>query len=258
MDYLKKKLKKVNVKNNENVENKKFSISSKIRKENNLSSPFATHFKSKEENFNEKKIRRRLEEIIPERDYYLIDHIIKDKRYYFHNSLNGEVGVFRDNMGNLLQLVHGGKKGFTIPNYIMEIGTKNGLNIVSHNHINGLVIPSSKDIGSITLVKGKYNIIYSPNKTSLLFNSDISKNKLDKLRIVNKYDNFIKDKEFEIQKLYPEKTVKIKSSYGDNELDKKLNDDLYRSHFAKNQENIAKEINRLFKKNDFDLKLYIL
>jgi len=37
-----------------------------------------------------------------------------------------------------------------------------------------------------------------------------------------------------------------------------VKDSLYRTYFAKNQDNIIKEINNMFKKNGFDLKLYIL
>lgn len=87
-----------------------------------------------------------------------------------------EKRIFRDNNVNLLELSSDEKEGFNMPNYIMDIKIKDGLSIISHNHTNGLVILSLKDISVIKLVKSKYNPIYSPNKTSVLVNENLLKN----------------------------------------------------------------------------------
>jgi len=242
----------------ENKENKKFSNSSKMNKENELSSPFGTNFKLKKVNFDEKKIRESLEEILDEKDQEIIDMIIEDKQY-FPDNLTNEVGVFRDIKGNILEVFYGEKEGFNIPLHIMGTGAKKGLSIMSHNHANGLVIPSpEKDIVAMIFLKSKYCPTYSPNKTGLLVNSDVLKNKINWEEISNKYNKFFEDKKVEIQKLYTNETKKIKDNYTCKLLDKKLDDDLYRPYFVKNQDQIAKKINNMFKRNNFDLRFYIL
>jgi len=242
---------KKDMKNNPKIRNKKIS---KIR----ISSPFSNDFTLRADKFDVKKIRKKIKEIIPEKDYHLIDKIITDKSL-FPNNLTYEKGVFRDNAGNLLQLVYGGEEDFKIPKNILDIGSTYGLGIMSHNHMNGLVIPSpDKDIPSLIFVKSKYSPIYSPIKTGLLVNIDVSKNKKRWREIFNKYDKFFEDKKLEIQNLYPNETKKIRDSYIGEALDKKLDDDLHRPYFVNNQEEIVKEINSMFKENDFDLKLYIL
>ena len=154
---------------------------------NKLASPFDVHINATKVNFNEKGIEKRLEKIMPEKDHYLIGYIIKDKENYYSSNLTNEIGVFRDNNVNLLQVVHGDKEGFKIPKYIKKIGIKDGLNILSHNHTNGLVIPPQTDIGSMTLLQSKYSPIYSPNKIGLLFNKNLSK--VMKLAIMKKWRN---------------------------------------------------------------------
>jgi len=223
-----------------------------------LESPFPSDQSTAETNFDEEKIRKQLEKIIPKKDYPLIDHIINDKQNYYHNSLKNEVGVFRGNKGNLLQVVHGDENGIKIPKYIVDIGFKDGVSIMAHNHTNGLIIPSQKDIASILLYQSNYNPAYSPNKTGLLVNINVSKNKENWEKIFNKYDKFIKDKELQIQKLYLDEIKKIKNNYTCKDLNKKLDDDIHRPYFVKNQVNIVKEINNMFKENNFELKLYIL
>jgi len=244
--------------NNNNIINKHDYEILSNNENNKLASPFDAYRNSAKINFDEKEIKKILKEIIHENDHYLICHIIKDKQKHHPNSLKNEIGVFRDTNGDLLQVVYGGEKGFKIPKHIMDIGANEGLSILSHNHLNGVVIPSLKDIKAITSYQSNYSPIYSPNKISLLVNYNVSKNKEIRREISNKYNKFIKNKEIEIQKLYPEKIVNIKSEYTGNELDKKLKDDYYRPYFAKHQENITKEINAMFKENDFALKLYIL
>ena len=149
------------------------------------------------------------------------------------------------------------KKKVFIYNHIIKVGTKNGLSIVSHNHINGIVIPSLRDIRALILVQSKYSPIYSPNKTGLLVNTNVSENKDNRARIFNKYKKFIYDKNAKIEKLYPEETKRIRDNYRDKELEKRLND-LYRPYYVKNQEKIASEINTVFKENNYGMKLYIL
>jgi len=228
------------------------------KQKTNLSSPFGTDKVTEKANFNEEKIRKQLKKIIPKEDYYLIDYIINDKEKFFPNSLTNEVGVFRYGGGKLLAIIHGKKDGFSISNYIIKIAVKDGMEVMSHNHINGLIIPSEKDIATLPLLQSKYNPIYSPDKMGLLINNNVSLNKNNKELIFNKYAKFMRDKELEIEKLYPEKASYIRSNFSGEELKDKLKKDLYRSYFAKNQESSAKEINKMFKENNFELKLYIL
>lgn len=49
----------------------------------------------------------------------------------------------------------------------------------------------------------------------------------------------------------------MRSNYFGEKLDYQL-DKLYRSYYVNNQEKIVKNINKMFKVNNFDLKLYIL
>lgn len=235
------------------TDNNDSPIENKKEINNIISSPFSADSISTANNFDEEKLK----EILPEHDQYLIDNIIISKKYYFPNDLKIEKGVFRDNQGNLLQLLSGKKEGFNIPKYIMDIGVKEGLIIVSHNHINGLVIPSLKDIRTLILAQSKYNFIYSPNKTGLFVNENVSKNEINKNEISNKYEEFISNTKLKIEKLYPDYVKRIKSNYRSEKLEKRL-DDLYRSYYVQNQEKIAKEINILFKNNKHSLKLYIL
>jgi len=258
MDYFKKILEKLKI--NKNKEDQRFSnlYKMKIMREIELSSPFISDFKLKEENFNEEKIREQLQKIIPEKDHNLIDSIINDKKYYFPNNLTHENGVFRDiDKGNLLDVVNGKKDGFKIPEHIFKTGVTKGLSTMSHNHINGLVIPSKKDMLAIVSYQSKYNPIYSPNKTGFLTNNNVMKNERNWKKITAKYNNLIDNKNLEIEKLYPKKTANIKSNCSGDELKSKLEEDLYRPYFAKNQDNISKEVNKMFKENGFDLKLYI-
>jgi len=257
MDYFKKILKKLKI--NKNKNNQRLSNLSKIMKENELSSPFSSDFKLKEENFNEKKIKEQLQKIISEKDHHLIDYIIKDKEKYFPNNLKSEVGVFRDKInGNLLAVAYEKNNELKIPKHVIDIGFNNGLSIISHNHTNGLTIPSIKDINSVCMYQSNYNPIYSPNKISLLINISFEKNQNNCKEITNNYNKFLEDKKHEIQRLYAYETKKLKDNYTDKTLDKKLNNDLYRPYFSKNQEIIAKEVNQMFKENNIGLKLYIL
>ncbi|MCL2687139.1 MAG: hypothetical protein FWE58_01215 [Methanobrevibacter sp.] len=69
----------------------------------------------------------------------------------------------------------------------------------------------------------------------------------------------MKDKQIEIQSLYPDKTKKIIAKFPEKKLrEKKLGNELYRPYFSKNQKQIVKEINIMFKENNFDLKFYML
>ena len=165
--------------------------------------------------------------------------------------------MFRDNKGNLLQVVHGDENGIKIPKYIVDIGLKDGVIIMAHNHTNGLIIPSQKDITSILLYQSNYNPAYSPNKTGLLVNINVSKNKENWEKIFNKYDKFIKDKELQIQKLYLDEIKKIKNNYTDKDLNKKLDEDIHRPYFVKNQVNIVKENNNMFKENNETVNLLV-
>jgi len=239
------------------------SNSSKIRLEKTqdiiISSPFPTDEATSEENFDEKQVKKQLCSIIPIKDHHFIDHIINDKNNYYPNNLTIEKGIFRDtDKGMFLGVVNGTKDGFNIPKYVIDIGANNGLSIMSHNHINGLVIPSTKDMIWIPSLQSKYNPIYSPNKTGILVNSDVSLNNSIKEEIFNEYNEFMNEKEILIQKLYPEKTKILKDNYSGQKLKEKLKDDLYRPYFTKNHTSIAKEINKMFKENKFKLKLYIL
>lgn len=83
--------------------------------DNKISSPFSTDSISTTHNFDEEKIREKLQEILPTKNQHLLDKIIKDKKYYFPNDLKVEKGVFRDNEGNLIQVVYGNEKGFISP-----------------------------------------------------------------------------------------------------------------------------------------------
>ena len=139
----------------------------------------------------------------------------------------------------------------------MDIGTSEGLSILSHNHLNGLVIPSLKDIVSITSLQSKYSPIYSPNKTGLLINTNISKNQKNRSEISNSYYRFLEDTNSKVEKLHSEEVRKIRKNYNSKCVDNQL-DKLYRFYYIKNQEQIAKEINILFKLKNFNLKLYIL
>jgi len=234
-------------------------LNEKGEKLEELESPFPSDESAAETNFDEEKVRKHLTIILPEKDHHLIDHIINDKKYYYPNNLTIEKGIFRENgKGDLLDVVTGTKEGFTIHNHIKEIGTKNGLSTLGHNHINGLIMPSpDKDIFYLNLLKSRYSPIYSPNKTGLLVNSNPSKNQINIKKIDAKYNEFFDSKKHEIEKLYPEKVKNLKDKFSGNELDKRLADDLYMSYFGKNQVSIIKEINAMFKKNNFDLKLYI-
>jgi len=233
-------------------------LNEKCEKPEELESPFPSDETTDESNFNEENVRKQLMSIMPEKDHYLINHIINDKKYYYSNNLTIEKGLFRDNNSNFLGVFDGEKKNFNIPSHIMRIAKNNGLSIMSHNHINGLVIPSQKDIFAFVSHKSNYSLLYSPNKIGLLVNNYSIKNKKSRYEIFNRYDKFMKDKEISIQKLYPEKTKILKEKYNKDKLRNKLENDLYRPYFTKNQENIAKEINSMFKENSFDLKLYIL
>lgn len=250
-----KKLKVGNLRNEK--ENQRFPKLSEITEENELASPFDTDLVTAEINFDDEKIREKLKEILPEKDHHLIKKIIDDKKI-FSNDLNYEKGVFRDKEGNLLEVFNGEKGGFDVPLHIIDTGAKDGLSIMSHNHMNGLVIPSLKDIKTVNLVQSKYNPIYSPNKTGLLINNNVSENKDIRREIANKYDRFLEDKKLEIQKLYPDKAKKIKDKFSGTHLEKKLDDELHRPYYVKNQNQIVKEINSIFKENNFDIKLYIL
>ena len=231
----------------------------KENKENQLKSPFDSMFKSKEGNFDKEKIREYLKEIIPEKDYYIIDYIINDKKHFYPNDLTYERGIFRiSGYVEFLKVVNGTKEGINVSKYLKEMGLNYGFIIMSHNHINGLIIPSKKDMISMISYKSNYSPIYSPDKTGFLVNNNVVKNQNNWENISNKYNNFIDNKKLEIEKLNPEKTAKIKSNYSETELKDKLENDLYRPYFTNNQKNITKEINIMFKVNNIGLKLYIL
>jgi hypothetical protein len=85
----------------------------------------------------------------------------------------------------------------------------------------------------------------------------VSKSKDSREAISNKYKQYIDTTNANIEKMYPDDAKRIRSNYSGDDLDKKLSD-LYRHYYVKNQEKVAKEINTLFKENNFDLKLYIL
>ena len=228
-----------------------------LKKENKLLSPFSTDFKEKKRIFDEEKIRKSLEKIMPEKDYHLIDYVINDKRYYFPNDLKIERGVFRENNGNLLEIVNGNEKGFDIPSNIVYIGTKTGLSMVSHNHLNGIPIPSKLDIASLPSLQSQYNPIYSPNKNGLLVNTNLVKNQENWKEISNKYNIFINNTNKKIEIIFPEEAIRIRNQYGKDMLQEKLND-FYRPYYIENQDKIVENINCMFKDNGFQLKLYIL
>jgi len=231
-------------------------LNKKCKNAKELQSPFDSHPRNTETNFNEKEIKKRLKQIIPKKDHKFINHFINDKKYYFQNDLKVEKGVFRDNNSYLIGLVKGDEKGFNIPYEIKKRGIGEGLGSLTHNHPNGLIIPSLKDLKSMLIYRSKYNIIYSHDKNGLLINSDVLKNKENWKKISNIYDKFLEDTKTRIEKIYPKESKKIKTQYLGDELNNQL-DKIYRQYSVNNQEKIVKEINFMFKDNDFNLKIYI-
>lgn len=227
------------------------------KEENALFTPFSSDFIPSTPNFNKEKIKEKLLDLLPEKDHKFISHIINDKKYYFPDNLTIERGVFRDNNGNLLGLVVGDKKGFTLPSDIMSTGINHGFGIMSHNHVNGLVIPSKKDISTMILLQSYYSPIYSPDKSGLLVNNNVIENKKNWELISNKYIKFHEKIESKIERMNYKKTKKIRNTFKKNLLEEKLGD-LYRPYYVKNQYKIIGEINTLFRDNSFDLKFYIL
>jgi len=244
----------VNKKENENIEDEKEG-----KNKNTMSTPFSSGFNSIISSFNENEIRKSLEQIIPKRDHHLIDHIINDKKHYYPNNLTHERGIFRAvNNGDLLGVANGIGDVIYLPKNLIKTGVSDGFSIMSHNHRNGLIIPSEKDFISMISYKSHYSPIYTPDKTGLLVNTNSSMNQKNWKNISDKYNDFMKDKKNYIEELYPEKAKILRNKYEGKDLDKKLEDVLYRPYFTKNQESITKEINNMFKEKGFNLNLYIL
>lgn len=69
--------------------------------------------------------------------------------------------------------------------------------------------------------------------------------------------NNLYERNIKIEKLYTKDVKKIKEKYEDETLEKML-ENIYRLYYVKNQWQISKKIDILFKKNKYYLKLYIL
>ena len=87
-----------------------------------------------------------------------------------------------------------------------------------------------------------------------MINRNVSKNSIHRDEISKKYDNLLKSKNDKIEKSHIEDAKRIRSNFKGEKLEDKLNN-LFRPYYIKNQEKIVKKINKMFKDNDYDMKL---